>query len=153
MSTPPPPPCSAGRQGEQPAPAVTTSVLTAAPGSHDPRALLDADAFMTVTATLAQRQPDMGWVRAEQVVAEALKFVAAVAEGAEGLVPSALVDAGWHALIVNTEIYQQLGQRLGGFVHHYPAVAGGVVPAPGWEERTAAAIERAGFIVDKELWT
>ncbi|MFD9306150.1 hypothetical protein ACFWCB_26435 [Streptomyces sp. NPDC060048] len=107
---------------------------------------------MTATATLAQRQPNMGWVEAERVIVEALKFVATAAQGADGLVPSPIVDAGWHALIENTEIYQGLGVRLGHFLHHYPAVAGAELPAPGWQARTVAAIEAAGFTVDRELW-
>ncbi|MFD9515962.1 hypothetical protein [Streptomyces sp. NPDC059979] len=147
---PPPPPCSSGK-GDTPTPAVGAT-LTAAPGSCDARALLSADDFMIVTATLAQRQPDLGWVAAEQLVTEALKFVAAIAHGATDLVPSTPVDAAWHALIENTEIYQRLAADLGRFVHHYPAVVGTEPPAPGWQARTTAAIEAAGFAIEPELW-
>lgn len=84
---PTPPPCSAGK-GESPTPASAPgSLLTAAP-SGDARELLGAEELMTVTATLARLHPNMGWVMAEQVINEALKFVAAAARCGEALVPS-----------------------------------------------------------------
>ncbi|WP_327302918.1 hypothetical protein OG730_04435 [Streptomyces sp. NBC_01298] len=154
MSTPPkpPPPCSAGKS-ETPTPAVTGSVLTAAPGERNPRALLDADEFMTVTATLARNEPAFGWVYAEQVVVETLKFVAAAAQSDERLSPSAIVDKGLHALLENTEIHYAVGARLGVFVHHYPTLPSSAPIAPGWLERTVATIRRAGFSEDPEMWT
>ncbi|MFE9481470.1 hypothetical protein ACFYNM_23040 [Streptomyces spororaveus] len=152
MSTPhpTPPPCSTGK-GDSPTPAYAGNTLTAS--AHDARSLLAPDDLMAVTATLAERQPDLTWVTAERLVVEALKFVATAARSTEELVPSALVDAGWHALIVNTEIYQGLCMRLGSFVHHYPAVAGAELPASGWQARTTAAIEQVGFTIDPGLWT
>ncbi|MFZ3494640.1 hypothetical protein ACODT5_15675 [Streptomyces sp. 5.8] len=155
MSTPPnppPPPCSAGK-GETPTPAVTGSVLTAAPGDRNARGLLDADEFMTVTATLARNEPAFGWVYCEQVIVETLKFVAAAAQSDERLSPSVIVDKGLHALLENTEIHYAVGARLGVFVHHYPTLPGAAPIAPGWLERTVAAIHRTGFVEDPEMWT
>ncbi|AWZ05633.1 hypothetical protein DRB96_14415 [Streptomyces sp. ICC1] len=129
------------------------NVLTAAPGERDARSLLDADELMTVTATLTRSQPDIRWVNAEQVIVETLKFVAAAAQSDERLVPSPIVDEGFHALLVNTEIHHALSARLGVFVHHYPAVDGVASIAPGWLQRTVDAIRRAGFTEDKEMWT
>lgn len=154
MSTPPkpPPPCSAGK-GETPTPAVTGNVLTATPGERNARGLLDADEFMTVTATLARNEPDFGWVYAEQVIVEVLKFVIAAAESDERLVPSETVDKGFHALLENTEIHYAVGARLGVFVHHYPTLAGAAPIAPGWLQRTVTAIRGAGLTEDPEMWT
>ncbi|MGW4507601.1 hypothetical protein ACWENO_23510 [Streptomyces sp. NPDC004436] len=150
MSSPPPPPCSAGR-GEVPTPAVGATLTPLQPTARD---LLSADHFTIVTATLARRHPELGRVAAEQRIVEALRFVATMARGgADGLVPSGPVDAGWHALIGNTAIYAELCARLGTFVHHYPDVTGAEAPAPGWRKRTTAAIEAAGFDVRRELWT
>ncbi|MEV7584374.1 hypothetical protein [Streptomyces erythrochromogenes] len=150
MSTPPPPPCGAGR-GEVPTPAVGATLV--APSRPTVQELLSADDFTIVTATLARTHPDLGWVAAEQRVTEALKFVATIAGcSAEDLVPSGPVDAAWHALISNTELYAELCARLGTFVHHRPAVTGTEAPAPGWRERTQAAIEAAGFEVCPDLW-
>ncbi|AWZ06185.1 hypothetical protein DRB96_17600 [Streptomyces sp. ICC1] len=128
-------------------------MLTAAPGDRDARGLLGADEFTAVTATLARNQSDFGWVYAEQVIVETLKFVAAAARSDERLVPSPIVDEGFHALLVNTEIHHALSARLGVFVHHYPAVDGAPPIAPGWAQRTVDAIRRAGFTEDKEMWT
>lgn len=154
MSSPaPPPPCSAGKGGGLPSPDVTGSVLTAAPGARNARGLLDADEFMTVTATLARNEPEFGWVYCEQVIVETLKFVAAAAQSDERLVPSTVVDKGLHALIENTEVHYALGARLGVFVHHYPTLPGSAPIAPGWLQRTIAAIRRAGFTEEKEMWT
>ncbi|WP_051700283.1 hypothetical protein [Streptomyces sp. NRRL F-4474] len=150
MSSPPPPPCSAGR-GDVPTPAAGAT-LTAPP--RPTRDLLSPDDFTIVTATLTRQHPELGWVAAEQRVIEALKFVATVARSTStGLVPSGPVDAGWHALIGNTAIYAKLCAGLETFVHHYPSVNGSEVPTPGWRDRTMAAIETAGFEPARELWT
>lgn len=150
MSSPPPPPCSAGR-GDTPTPAVGATLTAPRPAARD---LLSADDFTIVTATLARQHPELGWVAAEQRIVEALAFVATMARGTvDGLAPSGPVDAGWHALIANTAIYAELCARLGTFVHHYPDVTGAEPPAPGWRERTMAAVEAAGFDVCRELWT
>ncbi|MFD8882406.1 hypothetical protein ACFV0H_07760 [Streptomyces erythrochromogenes] len=152
MSSPPPPPCSAGR-GDVPTPAVGAT-LTAPRRTDNPRDLLSADDFMIVTATCAHAHPELGWVAAEQRVLEALKFAAAVAWGQDDdLVPAGPVDAGLHALVLNTRIHATLGERLGRFVHHYPVVTGAEAPAPGWQARAMAAIEAAGFEPARELWT
>ncbi|WP_051779354.1 hypothetical protein [Streptomyces sp. NRRL S-241] len=153
MATPPPPPCSAGKGEQQDPPAFTGATLVVARGPLSARELLPVDDFMIVTATLAREHPELGWVAAEQRVLEALKFAAAVAwTDDENLVPSGPVDAGLHALILNTRIHARLGERLGEFIHHYPAVARTEAPAPGWEARAMAAIEAAGFQPERDLW-
>ncbi|MFZ3472962.1 hypothetical protein ACODT3_11500 [Streptomyces sp. 4.24] len=128
-------------------------MLTAPPGGRTARGLLDAGEFMAVTATLARDRPDIGWEYAEQVVVETLKFVAAAAQSDERLVPSPIVDEGFHALLVNTEVHRILSARLGVFVHHYPAVDGAAPIVPGRLQRSVDAIRRVGFTEDKEMWT
>ncbi|WP_327263944.1 hypothetical protein OG444_22850 [Streptomyces sp. NBC_01232] len=149
MSTPPVPPCSTGK-GETPTPAVGATLI--APSRPGVRDLLSADDFTIVTATLARRHPELGWVAAEQRVVEALKFVATAATSTADLVPSGPVDAGWHALISCTAIYAELCARLGAIVHHQPEVTGAVAPASGWLDRTTAAIEAAGYDITPDLW-
>ncbi|AWZ07433.1 MULTISPECIES: hypothetical protein [unclassified Streptomyces] len=154
MSSPtptPPPPCSVGKS-ETPPPAVTGNVLTAAPGERNARSLLDADEFMTVTATLARNELNFDRVYAQQVIVETLKFVVAAGESDERLAPSAIIDKGFHALLEKTEIHHAVGARLGVFVHHYPAVSGSAPIAPGWLQRTVDAIRRAGFAEEKDMW-
>ncbi|MEU2450038.1 hypothetical protein ABZ605_08265 [Streptomyces sp. NPDC012765] len=149
MATPPPPPCRADK-GEQPPPSYGS---TTAIDFRDARSLVAPDDFTIVTATLARQHPELGWVAAEQRVLEALKFVATVARSsATDLMPSGPVDAGWHALISCTAIYAELCARLGTVVHHQPEVTGAATPAPGWLDRTTAAIEAAGYEVTPDLW-
>ncbi|MET8297383.1 hypothetical protein ABZW02_25495 [Streptomyces sp. NPDC005180] len=126
--------------------------LTLDPGVRDARALLSADDFMAVTATVAKDNPDIGWTMAERITLEGIKFVAAAASGARGIAPSRVVDEGWHALILHTAIYNGLCERLGGFVHHYPEPPDSGRYDPEFIDRTMAAIEAAGYPVDLELW-
>ncbi|MET9319732.1 hypothetical protein ABZX75_05970 [Streptomyces sp. NPDC003038] len=123
-------------------------------GAHDARALLSADDFMAVVATVAGNNPDMGWTMAERVTVEGLKFVAAGARTDKGIAPSRVVDEGWHALILHTAVYAGLNKRLGGeFVHHYPQLPDAGRYDPAVHEHTLAAIRAAGYEPDLELWT
>ncbi|MFH9673351.1 glycine-rich domain-containing protein [Streptomyces sp. NPDC017405] len=95
----------------------------------------------------------MGEERAGRIVEEALKFVAVCsANPGAGLVPSRIVDEGWHALIVHTAMYADLCERLGGrFIHHAP----GYAPTnygPAVLDRTRETIGALGWEVDAELW-
>ncbi|RMI26770.1 hypothetical protein EBN88_29775 [Streptomyces triticirhizae] len=49
------------------------------------------------------------------------KFMDAAARfPAARITPSNVVDEGWHALILHTNLYERLCRRLGRFVHHWP---------------------------------
>lgn len=117
------------------------------------RTLLSDAQFNDVRATILDNNPGMEPDLASRILTDALAFVTvAAARGGLGLVPSRVVDEGWHALILHTGLYQTLCARLGGFVHHAPER-----PDPGRFnsavlERTIAAIEGAGYSVDLDLW-
>ncbi|MEU3460128.1 hypothetical protein ABZ721_09230 [Streptomyces sp. NPDC006733] len=116
------------------------------------RDLLTADQFASVTSTIKDGNPAMVKPMAERIAEEGLKFVAACAQfPGTALAPSRIVDEGWHALILHTDVYASLCARLGGFVHHYP----------GWNpthydppilDRTRALIGECGYTPDAELW-
>ncbi|OON72985.1 glycine-rich domain-containing protein [Streptomyces tsukubensis] len=120
----------------------------------DVRALLTPAAFGGVVTTVIDNNPDMDKATAERIVTEALKFVDAAAQfPSVKITPSSVVDEGWHALVLHTNLYEKLCERLGRFVHHWPER-----PDPGRHDehalaRTVAVIEQAGHAVDSALWT
>ncbi|MFJ6212530.1 glycine-rich domain-containing protein [Streptomyces sp. NPDC092296] len=120
---------------------------------HDVRALLTPAAFGGVVATVIDNNPDMEEAAAERIVVEALKFIDAAAQfPTVKITPSHVVDEGWHALILHTNLYENLCKSLGRFVHHWPER-----PDPERHDehaltRTVAVIEQAGHTVDRELW-
>lgn len=117
-------------------------------------ALLTPAGLEGVVATVIDNNPGMDEGTASRIVAEALKFVHAAAQfPTVRSAPSKVVDEGWHALILHTELYAKLCEGLGRFVHHYPER-----PDPErYDEqvivRTQATIELAGYAIDGELWT
>jgi hypothetical protein len=95
---------------------------------------------------------------AGRILDQAVAFLCACAEShTRRLAPSELVDIGWHAFILHTREYAEFCQRIAGrFLHHVPTEPGDVgaqgEAARATLGRTVAAIERAGFVVDVELW-
>lgn len=69
------------------------------------------------------------------------------------ITPSRVVDEGWHTLILHTDPYAKMCERLGRFVHHYPERPGPERYDPHALARTMALIQQAGHSVDSELWT
>ncbi|MET9520461.1 hypothetical protein [Streptomyces sp. NPDC002994] len=129
------------------------SITSTAPAVRDARSYLTPAEFAGVSATVQKDNPDMTRPVADRITAEALKFVAVAAEGAKGIAPSRIVDEGWHALILHTDLYARLCDRLGGgFVHHYPELPGPGRYDPEFIDRTMAALQAAGYSVDRELW-
>ncbi|MBT2510015.1 hypothetical protein J7I98_29965 [Streptomyces sp. ISL-98] len=128
----------------------TTSTASAV---RDARSYLTPAEFAGVSATVQKDNPDMAPAVADRITLEAIKFVAVAAEGAKGIAPSRIVDEGWHALILHTDLYGRLCDRLGGgFVHYYPELPDAGRYGPEFIDRTMAAIETARFSVDRELW-
>ncbi|MFJ9074753.1 glycine-rich domain-containing protein [Streptomyces sp. NPDC102278] len=153
MSTPQPhpvpPPCTS-KQGD-PKPSVA-SAGTTLPAPVTPRALLSDAQFTGVMHTVLDNNPGMEADMASRIVVDALAFLAVAARTPQGLVPSRVVDEGWHALILHTHLYQALCMGLGGFVHHVPERPDPGARSHGDVERTVAAIEAAGYSVDADLW-
>ncbi|MDT0306346.1 hypothetical protein RM780_05145 [Streptomyces sp. DSM 44917] len=116
-------------------------------------ALLTPAGWQGVIATVSDNNPAADEATARRIFAEALKFVDTAARFPTAfMTPSNVVDEGWHALILHTNLYENLCRRLGRFVHHWPerpdarrhdghALAG-----------TVALIEQAGHLVDGALW-
>ncbi|MFF7198252.1 glycine-rich domain-containing protein [Streptomyces sp. NPDC008079] len=120
---------------------------------RDPLSLLPASEFSAVVSTVVGNNPGMDRAVAERVTAEALKFVATAARShGQKLVPSRLVDEGWHALILHTRVYRELGVRVGVFVDHVPTAPGAPRHGDGRRTATVEAIRSAGFEPDLDLW-
>ncbi|MEU8827753.1 hypothetical protein [Streptomyces sp. NPDC048636] len=114
--------------------------------------LLSDEDRAVVADTVMTNNPDMGADLAARIVDEATKFVAAVANTPEPLAPSRVVDEGWHALILNTRIYERLCKKIGRFVHHTPERPDPENRDPKSLTKTQARIVAEGFTVDDALW-
>lgn len=147
---PPPPPCSSKGGGSPFPPSVGGAAALAMPVT--PRALLSDGQFNAVLATVLDDNPGMSFDIATRILTDALAYLAAAARTHEALVPSRVVDAGWHALLLHTGVYHDLCGRLGSFVHHHPERPDPTRFDEGAIERTIAAIEGFGYRVDRELW-
>lgn len=117
------------------------------------RDLISPEAFRAVAQTVQQNNPWMAANIAVAITDEALKFVAACAAAPSArLRPSRVVDEGWHALILHTQIYAGLSMRLGTSVHHVPEPPDPGRHDPDALERTQRAIRDVGYIPNVELW-
>ncbi|MER7520604.1 hypothetical protein [Streptomyces sp. NPDC126499] len=117
------------------------------------RALLNDNQFINVRATILDNNPGMDPELASRILEQALAFLAAAAASpGDGLVPSRVVDEGWHALILHTSLYANLCAALGGFVHHVPERPDPARRGEASLRRTIAAMEAAGYEVDEQLW-
>ncbi len=117
------------------------------------RSLLTEQQYAAVCSTIRTDNPDVEAADAEAILNEALAFVAACAQFPDArLVPSCAVDAGWHALILHTQTYAELCDRLGGFVHHRPEAPDPSRYNQSAIDRTTALIQEAGYSVDGDLW-
>lgn len=117
------------------------------------RGLLTQEEFAGVAATVLDHNAGMEQDVAERIVEEALKFVAtAAAYPSEVLVPSRIVDEGWHALVEDTRLYGRLCGILGYFVHHRPERPDPTRFNQQALDRTQARIVDAGYEVDRTLW-
>lgn len=120
----------------------------------DVRGLLGATEFAGVVATVAGNNPGMAQAIAERIVTDALAFVAAAARNpGEYIQPSRTVDEGWHALILHTDLYARLCDRLGAFIHHYPERPDSSRHDDGATALTLRLIQDMGHRPDPELWT
>ncbi|MBT2468284.1 hypothetical protein J7E97_10440 [Streptomyces sp. ISL-66] len=118
----------------------------------NPRALLSDAEFNGVMHTVLDNNPGMEPSLAGRIVTDALAFLATAVWRPQGLVPSGVVDEGWHALILHTGLYQSVCARLGGFIHHVPERPDPENRPHSSVERTVAAIKAAGYSVHEELW-
>lgn len=92
---------------------------------------------------------------AGRIIEDTIGFLGACAlnPGAR-LVPSKLIDFGWHAFILHTREYAEFCERTAGrFIHHRPEVPGQAGTDSATIGATVAAIRAAGFPADADLWT
>ncbi|MET9954198.1 hypothetical protein ABZ135_21980 [Streptomyces sp. NPDC006339] len=120
----------------------------------NPRALLSDSQFNDVRATILDNNPGMEPGMASRILEQALAFLATAAtQPGTGLVPSRVVDEGWHALILHTSLYYNLCSALGGgFLHHTPERPDPARRSEASIRRTITAMEAAGYEVDMDLW-
>lgn len=129
-------------------------MLTTPAPALDARSLLSPREFADVVATVRGNNPGMDETTAERIVIEALAFVAtAAAHPGEPIAPSRTVDEGWHALILHTDLYARLCERLGAFVHHYPERPDESRQTGGILDHTVRLLAGHGHTADPELWT
>ncbi|MFE7277735.1 glycine-rich domain-containing protein [Streptomyces sp. NPDC057623] len=125
-------------------------------GTTDPITLVEPEVMSRLVHRVTADHPEISDETARRIVGQAAAFVAASGrQPGRDLVPSELVDYGWHAFILHTVDYAAFCQRVAGqFVHHVPtdeeeSAPDGAAPA---RERTVAAIGAVGYTVDAELW-
>lgn len=125
-------------------------------GTTDPITLVGPQVAERLTRRVVADHPEISEATARRIVGQAAAFVAASGQQpGRDLVPSELVDYGWHAFILHTVDYAAFCERVvGRFVHHVPTDEDDQMPggAASARERTTAAIEAAGYAVDAELW-
>jgi hypothetical protein len=89
------------------------------------------------------------------IVDEALKFLAASGKNTgngKALRPSRVVDMGWHALILHTEIYFKVCGQWGRYIHHRPEGPETLRRVATTLDDTTAAITAAGYTPNEYLW-
>ncbi|MBD3004829.1 hypothetical protein [Streptomyces sp. 5-10] len=118
------------------------------------RDLLLPDQFGRVAALVQRDNDGIDQALAECITDEALKFLVAASQNTSRLRlrPSKVVDLGWHALILHTEIYAMLAGRLGRFIHHRPEGPETLTRVAATAAVTMDAIRDAGYEPDVYLW-
>ncbi|MBX9397499.1 hypothetical protein K4749_28915 [Streptomyces sp. TRM72054] len=125
-------------------------------GTTDPITLVDPEVTDRLARRITTDHPGIDEATARSIVGQAAAFIAASGrQPGQSLVPSELVDYGWHAFILHTVDYAAFCDRVvGHFVHHVPTDMNEQLPGGprATRERTLAAIRAAGYTVDTELW-
>ncbi|MFF3327821.1 glycine-rich domain-containing protein [Streptomyces sp. NPDC002889] len=117
------------------------------------RALLSDAQFNDVRGTILDNNPGMDPEIAGRILVDALGFVATAAgKPGRGLVPSRVVDEGWHALILHTGLYYDLCNRFGNFVHHIPDRQDLGRDNQASVDHTVDRMRAAGHEPDLDLW-
>ncbi|MFE5296464.1 glycine-rich domain-containing protein [Streptomyces sp. NPDC056632] len=125
-------------------------------GTTATAALIGSDLADRLAGRIVKDYPEIDPATADRIINQTAAFLAAGARlPGQFLVPSPLVDIGWHTFILHTVDYADFCQRIAGrFIHHVPTDDEGDVPGTISEarDRTIAAISAAGYWVDLPLW-
>ncbi|WP_175084364.1 glycine-rich domain-containing protein [Candidatus Frankia nodulisporulans] len=92
---------------------------------------------------------------AVRIMDQTLAFLAASAATPDArLVPSRLVDIGWHTFLLYTRDYTNFCHQIAvRYIHHLPSSPTGEAADTAAERmRTLAAITAAGYTLDADLW-
>ncbi|MFE9834008.1 hypothetical protein ACFYP4_02495 [Streptomyces sp. NPDC005551] len=135
------------------------TITSQAPAQQELRAsalhLLTPQDAERVARLVVRDNEGVDYQLAVRIVDEALKFIAVAASGkrdGRNLRPSKIVDMGWHALILHTELYRDVCGSLGGFVHHRPEGPETLRRDATTLDQTVDAIRASGYATDDYLW-
>lgn len=119
----------------------------------DPRELIPAGLFTRLTYRI-QVDDDLDAATAGRIMEQALAFLAVCAENPGGrLVPSEMVDKGWHAFLLHTYEYNEFCETVAGrYIHHRPTPPGEREPGAPDLGAAITAIREAGYTLDPDLW-
>ncbi|WP_233625410.1 hypothetical protein [Actinoplanes sp. ATCC 53533] len=134
---------------------------TTAPGLIDGQALLPAPLADRLVARITAEHPELPAGMPARILDQALAFLGTCATATEPIGPSDLVDIGWHTFILYTHEYAAFCDKIAGrFIHHVPddSPTGDEWPTapqadPVTLSATVAAVRRAGYRIDAELWS
>lgn len=117
------------------------------------RALVSDAEFSAFLTTILGNNPGMDIATGSRILEQALAFVAtAASRPGTAMVPSRVVDEGWHTLLLHTGSYYQLCAGFGNFVHHVPEAPDVTRFSQAAIDRTVTRVAAAGYVVDLDLW-
>ena len=112
---------------------------------QDGRDLRDLNAIMEDGETIEDA--------ARAALSEAITFLRVAAGTDQPISPSSVVDFWWHQLILDTEFYAGICQRLNkGFLHHRPTPMSDRDGTPKGSDNTLLAFAAAGFKFQSRFW-
>ncbi|MFI5893062.1 hypothetical protein ACIA5D_23430 [Actinoplanes sp. NPDC051513] len=144
------------------------TVTTAMPvqTGKDPQSLVDPETFDKLARFFAARQ-EVSQHYAERALGQFLIFLKAHADGLRNdpafgmllptgesyrVVPTAPIDAVWHACLQNTEPYAAACDAIAGdFVHHRPILTEAMQNGTA-KQYTMKALAETGYAIDMEFW-
>ncbi|MEU9605093.1 hypothetical protein [Streptomyces sp. NPDC048057] len=117
------------------------------------RALVSDAEFSAFLTTILSNNSGMDTATGSRILEQALAFVAtAASRPGTVMVPSRVVDEGWHTLLLHTGAYYRLCAGFGNFVHHIPEAPDVTRFSQAAIDRTVTLIAAAGYVVDLALW-
>jgi hypothetical protein len=129
-------------------------------GLNNQRTLPSPALVDRLVARIAAEHPELDVDMPARILDQTLAFLGTCATATEPIGPSELVDIGWHTFILYTHEYADFCNRIAGrFIHHVPddSPTGDEWPTvpetnPATLAATVAAIRRAGYRIDPQLW-